>query len=291
MKRLIQSLLQSLCFIGLGAQQAAVAAQYVGVGVYALPESQASSTVYSPYGARIATGQAVFINASQRAIVANAPDGLTTNLHPALGYDTSYVNATDGAHQAGSALATGQSTHAVVWGGTAESMVDLHPPNFVGSGANGVRGNQQVGAAGNGPSSLPSSHAMVWNGTAQSAVDLHPAHLYPSPFSNSTAYGTDGTYQVGAVEYREFGVADIHHAALWNGTVASFIDLRPASGYLHSEAWAVAGSQQVGWGDPSDVVGNHALLWSGSAASVVDLHPGIDSQPGDPDRSVDDYSR
>jgi hypothetical protein len=168
--------------------------------------------------------------------------------------------------------------------GTASSLVDLHPTNFVSSTVTGVSGTQQVGLASNSPSALPSSHAFVWNGTAQSGVDLHPVQVFPDNYSNSVARGTDGTHQVGGVEYVAFEVANIHHAALWKGTAASFVDLHPASGYFQSEAVAVAGDQQVGWGATrEDGFGKHALLWSGSAASVVDLHPNINSQSGDPD--------
>jgi hypothetical protein len=61
-----------------------------------------------------------------------------------------------------------------------------------------------------------------------------------------------------------------HHAAVWSGTAASFVDLNPA-GASFSEARATDGTHQGGnyW------VGSlaHAALWSGSAASLVDLHP------------------
>lgn len=66
--------------------------------------------------------------------------------------------------------------HALLWHGTAQSAVDLTPPGFDGSAAEGVSNAGQVGfgwnkAAGG---SYNMAHALVWNGTAASAVDLHP---------------------------------------------------------------------------------------------------------------------
>jgi hypothetical protein len=52
------------------------------------------------------------------------------------------------------------------------------------------------------------------------------------------------------------------------------IDLHP-SGFASSQAYGVAGSQQVGSGviNGTPHSFNHALLWNGSASNYIDLHP------------------
>jgi hypothetical protein len=61
----------------------------------------------------------------------------------------------------------------MMWRGTAESFVNLNPPGFDGSFAEGVWGAFQVGS-GSGPATDHESHALLWNDTAESYVDLHP---------------------------------------------------------------------------------------------------------------------
>ena len=65
------------------------------------------------------------------------------------------------------------------------------------------------------------------------------------------------------------------HAAVWNGVAPAATDLQPAAGYLSSIAFAVANSQQAGYGvtTPDQGGAGHAMLWTGTAASAVDLHP------------------
>ncbi|MEQ1932548.1 MAG: hypothetical protein ABL962_01525, partial [Fimbriimonadaceae bacterium] len=62
----------------------------------------------------------------------------------------------------------------------------------------------------------------------------------------------------------------IHHASLWSGTSASWVDLHP-TGAEHSIGYGVHTGRQVG----TVVVesGVRASLWSGTAASWVDLTP------------------
>ena len=183
---------------------------------------------------------------------------------------------TDGSVEVGYgfALPNGENQHAVMWLGTASTIVDLHPSNlgFNYSIGLGVFGTEQVGAASVAINSvgLANSHAIVWHGTAVSALDLHPTNLVG--FSSSTAQGTDGFHQVG------YGSASTgaSHALLWSGTANSAVDLHPTdlAGFDFSEALGVSGAQQVGYGGGSGTGGkNHALLWTGTAASAVDLHP------------------
>ncbi len=89
--------------------------------------------------------------------------------------------------------------------------------------------------------------------------------LAPVGSGNSYGYALIGQQQAGIVQ----SAAGIH-AAVWNGTPASFVDLNP-DGATRSEAYATSGDQQAG----DAVINNHyhASVWSGTAASWVDLHP------------------
>ena len=163
--------------------------------------------------------------------------------------------------------------HALLWHGSAVSVVDLHPHGFAQSAAFGTNGEEQVGSGvtvggniGDGP-----FHALLWRGTAASVVDLHPRG-----FASSEALGISGEEQVGKglVAGGQNPIGPFH-ALLWRGTAASVVDLHPR-GFASSEASSASGEEQVGRGT---VIGSalegpyHALLWRGSAASVVDLHP------------------
>jgi hypothetical protein len=89
--------------------------------------------------------------------------------------------------------------------------------------------------------------------------------LNPPGAAWSQALAASGGQQVGRA-YMDGAM----HAALWNGTAASFVDLNPA-GATSSEAFGANDGQQVG-----DVVlagSPHASLWSGTANSWIDLSP------------------
>lgn len=250
----------------------------------------------------VAVGLIAFLSSASLA----AATYKATLLHP-LGlpaYNSSVAQAAAGKYQGGyashSSSGPGGYSHALIWNGSGESFVNLHPTGYLGSGLFDMTLTRQVGAA--------DGHAMMWNGSAESYVDLHPAG-----FTSSSAYGVfgdvqvgagtvggrthalvwngtaasvvdlqptgyEGSYgaavyensQVGSATYHLAGHASEQHAALWHGTAESFVDLHPM-GYGWSHAAAVWGNQQAGWG----AVGfdAHALLWNGTAESVVDLNP------------------
>jgi hypothetical protein len=242
--------------------------------------------------------------------------GNRVDLHSAV-FSSTEVNATNGPQQVGFGDGpTPGFAHALLWNGSAASIVDLHPtrlPGFTVSFAQGTNGAQQVGWAST--SNTVPGHAMLWNGTADSAVDLNPATL-----SDSQAIGTDGIHQVGGGTLAAAGRPG--HAIAWAGTAASAVDLNPSgfsSSYAlavnadavggaasrgaesHAIVWnladhsftdlnpdtlagitgsvvqAVRGSQQAGYGNGPNIYA-HALLWNGTADSVVDLHALL---PGD----------
>ena len=181
----------------------------------------------------------------------------------------SYAFGTSGGEQVGYGVgpATGFQTHALLWRGTAASIVDLNPSGFDESEARGVCGGQQVGF-GYGPATGDHGHALLWRGSAKSVVDFHP-----NGFDGSEILGTSGGQQVGAASGTATGGHE--HAFLWGGSANSAVDLHPR-GFVDSQATGVSGGQQVGYGSapPTGPYRNeHALLWRGSANSVVDLHP------------------
>jgi hypothetical protein len=179
------------------------------------------------------------------------PSGTPIDLNPA-GYRSSTGHATDGSQQVGYGQpTTGGGEHALLWSGSAASVVDLTPPGFGFSVAVGIGGGQQVGYASS-PATAGASNAFIWTGTGASGVNIHPAG-----FQLSVASDTDGVNQVG------YGndASNTQDALLWSGTAASVVNLGPG------QALGVYGNQQVGFG-----AGNHAMLWTGSAASAIDLN-------------------
>jgi hypothetical protein len=122
------------------------------------------------------------------------------------------------------------SGHALLWTGTAASVVDLNPSGFDSSQAYGVGGGQQVGEGI--PSGGGAFHALLWSGTAASAVDLNPSGFY-----SSDAKATNGQLEVGTGQASSTsdGIA-----MLWSGTAASAVNLQtllPASNtWTDSEA-------------------------------------------------------
>ena len=191
--------------------------------------------------------------------------------------------------------------HALLWRGSASSLVDLNPNGFSASWANATNGAIQVGA-GSVVNVINGWHALKWSGSADSVVDLDPngvrseargvagdqivghglidgsAHamlwtsrgvvdLNPSGFAGSFANATDGVQQVGMGT-----IGGQNHALLWSGTAGSAVDLHLCA-YFLTVAVGVSDGQQVGYAllsTSSDVY--HALLWTGTAQSVVNLH-------------------
>jgi hypothetical protein len=86
------------------------------------------------------------------------------------------------------------------------------------------------------------------------------------------AYGIGQGQQVGSTTY-----FNTWHAALWNGTAASWVDLHPTAnlppqGVHDSIAYAVHEGQQVGTVYAASTFA-WAALWTGSAGSFVNLSP------------------
>lgn len=167
-----------------------------------------------------------------------------------------------------------------VWDGgvTDGTFLKLPETNLIEGGlyaisiASGVSKGWQVGAAVEMSGDKSFSRAVLWHGTTQTPVLLHDGEAY----SNSSAQGIYGATadspggQVGYTEIFDGEVSWNSHAALWNGTAASRVDLNPANA-KESAAFAGYSSQQVGYAqiDGQD----HAILWNGAADKYVDLNP------------------
>lgn len=211
------------------------------------------------------------------AVMWNPGSNVGVDLHP-TDFRFSRALDTNAKQQVGSGNGppTNFAQHALLWNGSAASYADLHPTTgtWNDSIARGIAGDQQVGNINlfyQGNESSPQSiiHAALWRGTAASLVDLHPS---ATGCTRSYANDTDGSRQVGYCEFTS-GTTP-YRAILWSGTAESAVVLHP-SGFSHSFAEGVSGSEQVGYafntleGDGY----SRALLWHGTAASVVSLHP------------------
>lgn len=195
-------------------------------------------------------------------IAAQAPLYTAIDLHP-NGFFRSGASSVSGGEQVGVGYTVGDHPHAVLWRGSASSVVDFFSTHGVEATAT-CRG-QQVGYGDWLGGTGAEWHALLWRGTAASVIDLHP-----SGFTDSEAYGTSGREQVGSGSPPKGG----EHALLWRGSAASVVDLHPPHGFEISEAHGTFGGEQVGFGYGAATGGaSHALLWRGTADSMVDLHP------------------
>jgi hypothetical protein len=179
-----------------------------------------------------------------------------------MGFTDSAANATDGSHQVGFGY-NGSNFHAVLWTATAASAVDLHPSNIAisDSRAFGVNNGQEVGWA-NGSGTGNQQHAMLWIGGSNVATDLHPTNL--TGFVTSTAYDTNGTYQVGVGQMGD----GKDRALLWVGGGDSTVDLQALlpNNFVSSEAYTIDSSNIV-YGVATDSSGVlHEMEWNVATA-------------------------
>lgn len=191
----------------------------------------------------------------------------TTTVLSHSGYWGALAQGLSGTSQVGySEDNEGEKPHALLWNGSAASVVNLNPAGFIASRAYDASGASQVGSGDGSPTSQ-NTHALLWSGTAASVVDLNP-----TGFTTSVARGVSGTRQVGYGSGTSTGSKS--HALLWNGTAASKVDLH-GTGFDQTFAVGISGTQQIGYGvngiNTSAI--SRALMWSGTAASRVDLHP------------------
>jgi hypothetical protein len=203
------------------------------------------------------------------AVLWMGPSPSPIDLHPGWAVGGSIATGAGGLQQVGVAYAEDE-TRAVLWTGTAASVVILNPPGFGYATASRTDGVTQVGS-GRGPGTGRGPHALAWTGTAESVVDLHPEGQ-----TNSFASDVDGPWIVGAGT-TDFGA---NYAGYWTARNAeSWVLLHPAEGFDSTTAVAISGTNIGGRGSgPATGDATHALLWLDGGAAMVDLHPaGYDS--------------
>ena len=129
------------------------------------------------------------------------------DLQPLSGFVSSSAYGSAGFQQTGYGVtdpAHGGAGHALLWTGSAASMVDLHPAGYTFSISYGTNGLQQVGEADD--SNLPRhKHAIVWSGGASTAVDLN--QFLPAGFTDAQAMAIDSNGNI-------VGYAG-NHAFMW----------------------------------------------------------------------------
>ncbi len=158
-------------------------------------------------------------------------------------------------------------THAALWFGSRDSLIDLDPGGpYLASSILDVSSDMAVGFAVN---SRGRYQAAVWTtDPLPLMIDLHDE----SHSQSSTAWATDGRWQG--------GIAGLN-AVLWKGTPESMVIMDPPdyccggiSGMAIAEGADVG--TQVGTmltRDDFDQVRDHAILWHDTPESWIDMHP------------------
>ncbi len=173
-------------------------------------------------------------------------------INPAGFFDTNFGGIFPSGTTAGRGMQVGHSEsperRALLWLGSPDAVVDLHPAGAQFSAAFSTDGWQQVGLI-----YTDSYHAALWTWTGTMAIF---SNLHPAGFVDSEAYGVRSGQQVGG------GLTSSNQsvALLWHGTATSVINLGPGF------AIATNGVQQAG------VRNDHATVWSSTATSARDLH-------------------
>lgn len=227
----------------------------------------------------------VYFMTTQHALLWTGTASSAVDLHPAA-YAYSKALGVHDSQQVGYAsslpyptlpadsLGYHTTSHALLWTGSAASVVDLHPVGYDASEASATNGLQQGGwvysIAAN------SQHAALWSGTPASVVDLHPAGYTDSKVTALTA-----TKQVGEGWTGPAGMpGSVRHALVWQGTADSVIDLNQylPAGYTHGVATGVDIDGNVvgyaynampsGTAMPSDAI---AVIFAPGAASPYAL--------------------
>ena len=207
----------------------------------------------------------------QHALLWEGSAASYVDLHPSGYYHSWGKDISDG-RQVGYGRPTSDSYvgsgsqyyHALLWQGTAESVVNLHPTGYGRSSAVAISGSQQVGS---GEPLGGGVHALLWEGAAESFVDLH------TPLTGySVAYDVSDGRQVGL----GYG-SGLRRALLWEGTADSVVDITPE--WLDM-AWpnSISGSFIAGYGKGFVDPNSHAILWHGPDNVAVDLHTFLPSE-------------
>lgn len=180
-----------------------------------------SSPIFSFGGRHV--GSAAYLGTNHAILWGNSRTEFV-DLHDASRYRSTAARAVSYGIEAGSGvpLGNGNSLHALMWRGSAQSQIDLHPPAspttgnrepFVSTRALGASEDQAVGMGTTSDRFV--NQALLWLGAADRWVNLHPAGA-----QSSEARGVRHGVQIGVASLNGRSVA-----ALWRGSAASFVNL------------------------------------------------------------------
>jgi hypothetical protein len=129
------------------------------------------------------------------------------------GFGFSYALGNYGSQQIGwgDGPATANDEHALLWSGTANSVIDLNPSGFEVTFGRAISGSEHVGS-GFGPATGDNYHALLWLGTADSVMDLHA--FLTADYINSEALGIDANGNI--LGYATYIPDGSLHAILWS---------------------------------------------------------------------------
>jgi len=187
------------------------------------------------------------------------------DLNIGTGFDSSCATAAAGSQQVGYAVKA-FTPKAVMWNGTAKSIISLHPlRTYSTSQALATDGIQQVGIGSFVVKieklQIGRTYGLVWNGTAASFRELFP----PAGWTDSYALGVGGGKQVGfAFNGQVF--PNPMHAVVWNpdGTTVDLHQFLPAN-FVSSKATSIdpitGVISGVATSDPTDSTKSHAIAW------------------------------
>jgi hypothetical protein len=178
------------------------------------------------------------------------------DLNPAGGKE-SLAWATDGVLQGGYVLWTGSfDNHAVIWQGTAGSVVDLNPPNAA-SEIRAMAPGIQVGFI----TTAAGDFGALWRGTAASFVNLGPPGV-----TLSKIFATTGAVHAGVMAQ-----GNLSRAAVNFGTPNSWVGLQqllpaPYGGFSQANAVYQDGPTLYvgGWAQNGSTGQTEAILWIGT---------------------------
>ncbi|MBK7405352.1 MAG: hypothetical protein IPJ41_12145 [Phycisphaerales bacterium] len=211
----------------------------------------------------MAVGQVSVAGKEHAAVWIDLNKYLMIDLHPGDPKSSSTAFATDGRWQGGSAgLAEYNTSVAVLWKGTRDSMVVMVPPGFGPSSITGMSAGTQVGTGLTvTDGGLIRDHALLWHDTPESWIDMNPSFAADK---DSYLWGTTGQIHCGQ---------SAGHAGVWFGDDPdSFTDLHryvpgnPSGASRAVDIDVYDGTVFIAGRATFDNGRTHAVVWIGTPA-------------------------